>query len=100
MAATKRRKPKIIHISGRRWFAKTYGNTYHTVTVYVDGECVHTSDRHHGYGDQYVWTATTWLIDNGYLRGMERTEALWRWCQHHGVKLVCECADVARERDL
>jgi len=23
---------KVTHISGRRWFQKSYGNTYHTTT--------------------------------------------------------------------
>jgi hypothetical protein len=42
---------KSLHIEGRRWFQRTAGNTYHTVRIFIDGECVHTSDRTYGYGD-------------------------------------------------
>ena len=27
-----------IHIEGRRWFQRTYGNTYNTVRIFKDGE--------------------------------------------------------------
>ena len=28
---------KTLHIEGRCWFQRTYGNTYHTVAIWVDG---------------------------------------------------------------
>ena len=43
-----------ITLIGRRWFQKTYGNTYHTVTVLIDGTEVYQSPKSYGYGDQYV----------------------------------------------
>ena len=98
--AKRKRKPRVIHIHGRRWFARTYGNTYHTVQVWVDGDRVVKTESQYGYGDQYVWTARDWLAANGYLAGIEDGEALWRWCERNGVKLVNEVSDVARERDL
>jgi hypothetical protein len=50
-----------MHIEGRRWFQKTYGNTYHSVRIYKDGECIYYSGKHYGYGDQYLQTALDWL---------------------------------------
>lgn len=47
---------KMIIIDGRRWFQKTYGNTYHAVTVTIDGQS-YQSGRHYGYGNQYAQTA-------------------------------------------
>ena len=32
------KKIKTLEISGKRWFQRTYGNTYHTTTVIVNGE--------------------------------------------------------------
>ena len=29
---------KTLKIYGRRWFQKSYGNTYHTTTVIINGE--------------------------------------------------------------
>jgi hypothetical protein len=104
VAKTKRRrKPKMIHLHGRRWFRRTCGNTYHTVTVWtvwVDGEHVVKTLPKYGYGDQWEWTARQWLATHGYLAGLEGDEPLWRWCERNGVKLVRECSDVARKRDL
>jgi hypothetical protein len=34
---------KQIHIEGRRWFQRTYGNTYHTARVWVENKLAYTS---------------------------------------------------------
>ena len=98
-------QPKAIHISGRRWFEKTNGNTYHSVRIYVDGEHVHTIPFEYGYGSQWEWTARGWLENAGYLPGIEARpgspgEALWVYCERKGIKLVREVVDVSRKRDL
>jgi hypothetical protein len=96
----RRKKPKSILVIGRRWFRKTYGNTYHTATIYVDGQCVVKTCQQYGYGEQYIWTAREWLRENGYLPGIEDQEALWRYCQRSKIAYSADVADVAREKDL
>lgn len=54
-----------IHIEGRRWFQRTYGNTYHSVRIFEDGELVATLPYQYGYGDQFLQTALDWLKANG-----------------------------------
>lgn len=58
-------KPEIS-VEGRRWFQKTYGNTYHSVRIYVDGKEVAYLPFQYGYGDQFLQTALDWLKANGY----------------------------------
>jgi hypothetical protein len=84
-------------ILGRRWFDKRYGNTYHTATIIVDGETVHTSDVTYGYGDAYLQTAAEWLRRNDY------PQAGWPlsvWCRMSGIAFTYSAADVSRKRDL
>jgi hypothetical protein len=54
-----------IEVVGKRWFQKTYGNTYHSVRVYVNNEVL-TEDFTYGYEDAYRQTAYDLLKQNGY----------------------------------
>ena len=104
-----------LHIEGRRWFQRTYGNTYHTVYIYSDGECVYSSPKEYGYDYQYITTALEWLRDSPdamqYITPDQRDEldvrhnnGCYKW---HGTQALREllgashsCIDVPRERDL
>ena len=46
-----------IRIDCRRWFQKTYGNTYHSVRIYHNGELIAHNPFQYGYGDQCLQTA-------------------------------------------
>lgn len=98
------KKPESISIYGRRWFSRTYGNTYFTVAIYVDNELVHQSDREYGYGDYYAQAAGEWLAENGYIVPKKYDhggqEALWLYCRNNDIKFTNEVADVKRQRDL
>lgn len=59
------KKINTLKIEGRRWFQKSYGNTYHSVTVYVNDEVLR-KDFEYGYGNQYLQTAIELLQANGY----------------------------------
>lgn len=48
---------KNITIIGRRWFDRKYGNTYHSVSVWVDGEFIGKNPYEYGYGDHYIQSA-------------------------------------------
>jgi len=86
-----------LHISGRRWFQRSFGNTYHTVSIFDNGECIHISPKTYGYGDQYLQTALAWLTDNGYPQCAGQNGTLFIRETLGGTWSV---ADVARERDL
>ena len=80
---------KNYTIIGRRWFQRSYGNTYHTVEIYVDGKFIGKSPETYGYGDCYRQTAAEML-------GMEYSKL----CQLHRDNFVFSVTDVSRERDL
>ena len=105
-----------LHVEARRWFQSTYGNTYHTVRVWIDTEegeladPISTPERVYGYGDAYLSTAGT-LVRDGWptvLReqaGLARLdsapydiiEALRR---HPDWRVVVKVTDVPQRRGL
>ena len=58
---------KHAQIIGKRWFQKSYGTTYHSVTIIIDGKQEVYIPFKYGYGDQYKQTAGKWLKENGYM---------------------------------
>jgi hypothetical protein len=67
-ANDKKPLPNGLFYIGRRWFQKTYGNTYHTVEikdVYNQKQLTYTS-MEYGYGESFRQTAHKWLLDNNY----------------------------------
>lgn len=54
-----------LHISARRWFQKSYGNTYHSVEVFVNGKRLYEPFEY-GYGDHFLQTAAALLRKHGY----------------------------------
>ena len=66
------KKFKLIIIDARRWFDRTYGNTYHSVTVTVKharkDDLVLRCDFAYGYDQQYLRTAHELLFKAGYFR--------------------------------
>lgn len=92
---------KSIHIEGRRWFQRLYGNTYHSVRIWIDGELVLYSGETYGYGDQYLQTAFEWLFVNGYANQEER-EKLGSFTLYLRETLggTYSVVDVERKRDL
>lgn len=59
------KKIESMRIDAKRWFQRSYGNTYHTVKVFVNGEVL-KSEITYGYGNHYLQTAAELLKDNGY----------------------------------
>lgn len=91
----KKKKINTLRIYGRRWFQKTYGNTYHAVRVIVNGEEL-TSNIVYGYGDHYKETARQLLECNGY----EVPEALKFYGYLYDNGFDATVVDVARKKDL
>lgn len=99
-------KPKFktpqtsLIIDAKRWFQRSYGNTYHSVTVTADGK-TEKSGTHYGYGDQYMQTALAMLQKMGFFEGAE----YWDFCQFirepsGKITIYRTVADVSREKDL
>jgi hypothetical protein len=95
---------KHIVINGRRWFQKSYGNTYCTADIFIDGELIHTLPKEYGYGDYYLQAASEWLADNGHVNLEKHAngsrEPLWQLLDNGEITLVTSVNDVNRERDL
>ena len=97
-------KPRTIHVSGRRWFERVNGNTYHTARVWVDGKEVEAVPFQYGYGDQYLQSAYEGLMESGTLPKLTYPNGirygLRRTCEEFGIALSYDVADVARKGDL
>lgn len=97
---------KTLTILGRRWFRKTYGNTYTSAQILIDGQPIAKVGPTGGYGDYYLQIAFEYLDTNGLLipplehHANGSTEAPWQWAERAGVTLHYSAVDVARERDL
>lgn len=95
---------KLIIINGRRWFQKSAGNTYHSVTVTVKHarwpEVVLHSGIHYGYGDQYLQTAAALLHKAGYFSDDYSEMCKTMRDEKTRGKFHITVADVPREKDL
>jgi hypothetical protein len=98
-----------LNIAGRRWFQKSYGNTYHSVQVtatYSDGSTkTLRSGKRYGYDDHYIQTAIELLIAEGILSAPSSSDVtsfmpLSLFCRNNGIEYANSVADVSRERDL
>lgn len=91
-------------IIGRRWYQKSQGNTYHSVTIIINGKFIHKIGRTYGYGNQYKQTAEDWLIANGHIFPRKYrnggVEPLWQYCERNGVNYYHEVCDVRCKSDL
>lgn len=96
---------KGFYISARRWFQKTYGNTYHSVKVYAVmaddslGDVVAENSYAYGYGDHYLVTACEALIKAGYIN-TENEYALSGRQVQQALKIEHNATDVQCKKDL
>jgi hypothetical protein len=56
---------RSLFVSGRLWFDKSGGNTYHAVSISANGKWLIDIGMTYGYGDQYLQTALDWLKQFG-----------------------------------
>jgi hypothetical protein len=61
----KMKNPESIFIDVREWRDKTYGNTYYSAIVSIDGEWQFTTGMSYGYGDQTVYDCAQILKARG-----------------------------------
>jgi hypothetical protein len=88
---------KRIDVDANRWHDGS-GNTYHVVSVEVNGKHEWTSPITYGYGTQYEQTAMGWLKKAGYAASSDRS--LHRFCNDRGITCSSRAHDVSRKKDL
>lgn len=74
---------KPIYVIARRWFQKSYGNTYHSVTILWSDSTISKEPFMYGYGEQWRETAKNMGVDVNEL-------PIWRY----------EIQDVKRKKDM
>lgn len=80
----------------KRWFQKSYGNTYHSAYVYTDeGKLLGSVVGAYGYGDHCLQTASDIL--RKHLKSKSKKN-YWQFLKFK--KCIYEIHDVKRERDL
>lgn len=91
-----------VTVYGYRWFQKLYGNTYHTVIVFIDGEEFYRSEHmHYGYDRQFEQTgfdavAKILGLSDKDEPGYRTPRRYW---EDHGVKYNANATD-GLKRDL
>lgn len=92
-----------IKVTGKRW-QDSFGNTYHTCVIWVNGVQVASRGATYGYDEQYLETAFEWLDENGYTDRPAREsggrQPPYSYCKDAGIDLKYECTDVKKKRDL
>lgn len=58
---------KSLFVEAREWHDKTYGNSYFSARVWIDGEIAFTLPFQYGYGSHYESVAQQELVSQGYL---------------------------------
>lgn len=84
-------KIKTIDIRGKEWFDRINGNSYHSAQVTLNFG-MKTEKRiavcfKYGYGDQYIHSAMSKLVKNGFIKDSEPNEAVWIYCQRNNIIL-------------
>ena len=78
---------RSLFVEARLWFDKTYGNTYYSARLYVDGEIIATLPMSYGYDMQYLQGARDKLIELGYISAEYASKPLWRAVSALGIDL-------------
>lgn len=95
-----------FQIHGKRWFSKTYGNTYHSVRIYdvENNKVLSYIPFEYGYDDQALETGLEWLAANGYITRTPNNHGGYneqgtRWAREEG-NILYTVEDVKRKKDL
>lgn len=97
---------EAVHISARRWFQQSYGNTYFSLSVDVEigGKLIEVVNVpfQYGYGDHFDTVALEEFNKVIDLEGKEfsRGAYLSRFCRDNGIAVYSHASDVKRKKDL
>ena len=73
-----------VFIEGRLWFDKTYGNTYFSNRIWINGKVTFEMPMEYGYEEMYVQRAVQELHSRGYFAG-EKIPSVWEIRDEMGV---------------
>jgi hypothetical protein len=73
-----------LFIEGRLWFDKTYGNTYFSNRVWINGNVAFEMPMEYGYEEMYVHRAIQELHSRGYFVG-EKIPSVWEIRDEMGI---------------
>lgn len=88
-------------ITGKKWFQKTYGNTYHTISI-VDQNGLplyESKNKVYGYGDHYKQTALEILLELGLIPEKYK-DNLHLFERENNYPITWKVWDVTRKKDL
>ena len=92
---------KTIEVTARRWFQKSFGNTYHTVVIVInrgcDDESIIESPITYGYDSHFKQTTWNHLIANGYDIPQDYFGFMDFLCE---LPIIWSVLDVDRKKDL
>ena len=88
--------PGSIFVYIREWRDRTYGNTYYSAIVTVDGVWQFTTGMKYGYGDHALYECAKILRAMGYLPEADPMIALSRECREAGIALYVARRDVLK----
>lgn len=96
-----------ITIHGRRWFRRSAGNSYNTVSIYIDGtengRQQFELSMTQGGGDYWQQRAIEWLSDNGWIICPAGTFSKIQYplyTDRQALGIRCDVVEVTRKRDL
>jgi hypothetical protein len=94
---------KLFLVNGKRWFAKTYWNTYNSVDIYIieDGEQKHLAylPKTYWYWDYFLQRAVEWLFTNGYIEKIDHWNGFSSYDKTK-YNIIDTVQDVTRQKDL
>ncbi len=93
-----------ISVIGRQWFQQSFGNTYFTANILINGEKVGELPFQYGYGDHYIDMAADWLEKHGFIdrdhSDNGSSTPLWFYRDEFGIAVHTSSTDVQRKKDL
>lgn len=96
---TNETKIKSIEVQARRWFQKSFGNTYFSGELYINEELICSVNFEYGYDEQCIHNLTKLAQKKGALPSDPKL-ILWRFCSDNNIELLTNIVDVKRKKDL
>lgn len=102
---------KKLELYGKRWFQKSFGNTYFSAVALLDGVEIARINFEYGYGDHWLdrilsevsKIAESLGLPDNQVKGNGYTSHPWQYIKHleaNGLFVFNHCSDVDRKRDL
>lgn len=88
-----------ITIIGRKWFQKTYGNTYFSSIGLINGKQVVEIKFQYGYGSQYEYETFRKMAKEGFIDA-DNKSVPWSYCADNGIAYQAYAIDVQRKKGL